>query len=129
VPKDNCGFVCRDYPQGLELLTREDRTFLVLNGIQTQSAAIYNLLGEAAALRSMRVNVLRVSPQPQGTAAILSLFRCWADGSLAPDEASDLAEAAAPGPYCNGFWHGRPGMELAPAARPEPRREPVRETR
>lgn len=116
VPKDNCGIACRDYPQGLELATREQRPFLILNGIQTQSAASYNLLGEAAALRAMRVNVLRVSPEPQHTAEVLSVFRRWADGELSPAKAADLAEAAAPGLYCNGFWRGQAGMDLAASA-------------
>lgn len=113
MPKDNCGLPCLAYPQGLELATRENKPFLTLNGIQTQSVASYNLLGEAAALRAMRVDVLRVSPQQQGTAAVLSAFRCWANGVIAPAEASQLAQAAAPGAYCNGFWHHRPGMDLA----------------
>jgi collagenase-like PrtC family protease len=112
VPKDTCGFPCRDHPEGLALATREDRPLLILNGTQTLSAATCNLLGEAAALRAMQVNVLRVSPQPRGTAAVLSAFRRWADGELSPAEAADRAAAAVPGPCCNGFWHGRAGMEL-----------------
>lgn len=112
VPKDNCGFVCRDYPQGLELRTRENHTFLTLNGIQTQSAAVYNLLTEADSLRALRVDVLRVSPQAQGTAAVLSLFRRWANGEVSAADASNLVQAAVPGQHCNGFWHGLPGMEL-----------------
>jgi len=36
--KDSCGFRCIEYPDGLGLNTREGRPFLVLNGIQTQSA-------------------------------------------------------------------------------------------
>jgi collagenase-like PrtC family protease len=60
----------------------------------------------------MRVDVLRVSPQPKNTAAVLSALRCWIEGTITAAEAADLAEATAPGPYCNGFWIGRPGMEL-----------------
>lgn len=116
-PKDNCGLPCLDHPQGLELATRENRPFLTLNGIQTQSVATYNLLDEAAALRAMRIDVLRVSPQPQGTAAVLNAIRHWADGTLTPAEASELAQSAAPGAYCNGFWRHQPGMDfVAPAA-------------
>ena len=114
--KDQCGFACRDYPDGLPLSTLEDRPFLVLNGTQTQSGATCNLLAESAALRAMRVNILRVSPQSRGTSAVLSAVRCWADGELTAAEASDLARATAPGPYCNGFWNGRPGMDLVHAA-------------
>ena len=115
-PKDNCGLPCLDYPHGLELATRENRPFLALNGIQTQSVASYNLLGEAAALRAMQVDILRASPQPQGTVAVLSALRCWADGELTAAEASDLAQATSPHPCCNGFWSGRPGMEMVHGA-------------
>src|SRR5690606_29119812 len=37
-PKDDCGFVCREYPDGLPMDTRDGDPFLTLNGIQTQSA-------------------------------------------------------------------------------------------
>ena len=36
LPKDDCQFRCLDYPDGLILRTREDESFLVLNGMQTQ---------------------------------------------------------------------------------------------
>ena len=111
VPKDTCGFPCLDHPAGLALATREDQPLLILNGIQTLSAATYNLLGEAESLRAMEVNVLRVSPQPQGTSTVLSAFRRWADGEVSSAAAARVAMAQA-GASCNGFWHGRPGMEL-----------------
>jgi O2-independent ubiquinone biosynthesis protein UbiV len=115
VPKDTCGFPCLDYPGGLALATREDQPLLTLNGTQTLSAATYNLLGEAEALRAMGVNVLRVSPQPQGTAAVLGAFRRWAEGELSSAEATRRAAAQADA-CCNGFWHGRAGMELVSGA-------------
>jgi len=111
VPKDTCGFPCLDHPAGLALATREDQPLLILNGIQTLSAATYNLLGEAESLRAMGVNVLRVSPQPQGTSSVLGAFRRWADGETCSAVAAREATAQA-GISCNGFWHGRPGMEL-----------------
>jgi collagenase-like PrtC family protease len=116
LPKDTCGFPCLDHPGGLTLATREDQPLLILNGTQTLSAATYNLLGEAAALREMRVNVLRVSPQPRGTAEVLSAFRRWVDGELSSAQGADGAAAQA-GACCNGFWHGRAGMELVSGAR------------
>lgn len=114
LPKDNCGFVCRDYPKGLDLATRDGRPFLSLNGIQTQSEAIYNLVAEAHSLCGLGVDVLRVSPQPAGTAAVLDLFRRSADGKLVPPDAMKQVQDAAPGHHVNGFWHDRPGMELVP---------------
>jgi len=112
LPKDNCGFACGDDPEGLALATRENEPFLVLNGIQTQSAARYDLLADAVSLHAARVDVLRISPQPVGTFAVVDAFRGWLDGTLSPEQASTRARAAAPGAYCNGFWHGKPGMDL-----------------
>ncbi len=114
VPKDTCGFPCLDHPGGLALATREDQPLLILNGTQTLAAATYNLLGEADALRAMQVDVLRVSPQSQGTASVLGAFRRWADGELSAAVAARQATAQADA-CCNGFWHGRAGMELVSA--------------
>ena len=44
LPKDDCRFSCLDHPDGLMLKTREHEEFLVLNGTQTQSARVYNLV-------------------------------------------------------------------------------------
>ncbi|PIQ83699.1 MAG: U32 family peptidase, partial [Candidatus Omnitrophica bacterium CG11_big_fil_rev_8_21_14_0_20_63_9] len=42
--KDDCQFKCLDYEDGLALKTREGQPFLTLNGIQTQSALVHNLI-------------------------------------------------------------------------------------
>jgi len=100
--KDNCGFKCIDFPDGMTVKTREGDDFLSLNGIQTQSAKVYNLLADLPELAAAGVDILRVSPQSAGTAEVLAAFRAAIEGRTAP-----LA-----GDYCNGFWHGRPGLEL-----------------
>jgi len=82
--------------------TREGEDFLSLNGIQTQSAKVYNLLADLPDLAAAGVDILRVSPQSTGTAEVLAAFRSMVDGKA----------AALDGDYCNGFWHGRPGLEL-----------------
>ena len=46
--KDTCEFKCIDFPDGMTLKTREGDDFLSLNGIQTQSAKVYNLLAGSA---------------------------------------------------------------------------------
>jgi collagenase-like PrtC family protease len=100
--KDNCAFKCIDFPDGMTVKTREGEDFLSLNGIQTQSAKVYNLLADLPELAAAGVDILRVSPQSAGTAEVLAAFRAAIGGRAAP-----LA-----GDYCNGFWHGRPGLEL-----------------
>jgi len=100
--KDTCEFKCIDFPDGMPVATREGQEFLCLNGIQTQSAKRYNLVTDLPALAATGVDIVRVSPEVDGTKAALEAFR----NALAGQPAK-LA-----GDYCNGFWHGRPGLEL-----------------
>ncbi len=113
--KDACEFRCLDFPEGLDLKTREGEPFLALNGIQTQSAKTYNLLREVPALAAAGIDLLRVSPQPEGTAEVLALFRQAMEGAVAPAAAWDAAQPWLPHGACNGFWHGQPGLELVAA--------------
>lgn len=107
LPKDDCRFSCIDHPDGLLLETRERQPFLVLNGIQTQSARIYSLAGETGELAALGVDVLRISPQSQGTMAVLDAFDALRRGG-APAPGSLAAVDS--GQACNGFWYGRPGQ-------------------
>jgi collagenase-like PrtC family protease len=100
--KDSCEFKCLDFPEGLTLKTREGEAFLTLNGIQTQSAKTYNLLGELPQLVADGVDVIRISPEHAGTAEIVAQFRAALAGGAAVATEND----------CNGFWYGRPGLEL-----------------
>ncbi|HWK70602.1 MAG TPA: U32 family peptidase [Burkholderiaceae bacterium] len=111
IPKDNCQYVCMDHPDGLLLRTRESQPFLVLNGIQTQSALVYNLVNELTDMCGLGVDVLRISPQSEHTVRIAELFRKVADGALAGPEAFQEMLPLMPAGPCNGYWHGRPGLE------------------
>jgi collagenase-like PrtC family protease len=109
--KDDCQFKCLEFPDGLLIKTREGEEFLTLNGIQTQSSKVYNLVGEVEELRGLGVDILRISPQSQHTPELLEIFRARLDGALdVPAARSRMAalEVAAP---CNGFWHGKAGLE------------------
>ena len=114
--KDSCEFRCLDYPDGLALDSREDRRFLVINGIQTQSAQIHNLVREHHALAQTGVDVLRISPQSAHTLEIIALFRQCLEQSVSADEAAAQMAGLMPGGACNGYWHGRPGLEQVAAA-------------
>lgn len=111
LPKDDCRFSCIEHPDGLVMQTREKQPFLVLNGIQTQSAPVYNLVGELDAMRAMGVDVVRLSPQSNNMPAVLALVRAALDGALAPGEAAARMAPLMPAEACDGFWHGRPGLE------------------
>ncbi|MDD5247976.1 MAG: U32 family peptidase, partial [Rhodocyclaceae bacterium] len=100
--KDTCEFRCVEFPDGMLVKTREHQEFLVLNGVQTLSSKTYNLLREIPQLAAAGVDIVRLSPQAQGLPEVVSAFRRALGG-----EAAQLS-----GDYCNGFWHGKPGLEL-----------------
>ncbi len=113
LPKDDCQFRCLDTPYGLTLKTREGQPFLALNGTQTQSANIYNLLNEANNVSGL-IDVLRISPQPEHTGDIVALFKASINGSITPDEANVSIAKFMSEASCNGYWHGKPGLEQIP---------------
>jgi collagenase-like PrtC family protease len=106
VAKDQCGFRCIDYPDGLPLATREGKPFLRINGIQIQGEEITDLGPELPVLRELGIGVLRLYPQAEGMAEVVAHF--------------DLARRSpTPPPHIgarNGYWHGEPGMRPAGGA-------------
>lgn len=104
--KDDCGFRCLEFPDGLPLATREGQPFLAINGIQTQSAASHSLLGHLAEVRALGVTRLRISPQARLTGEVIARFRAELDGAPAAP-----ADALAPAGTCDGYWRGLPGIE------------------
>jgi len=111
--KEDCGYACLEFPDGMGLDTREGKPFLAVNGVQTQSAGVYCLIDELAALREAGVGILRVSPQSADTAQALGVLRAACDGALSTYDARKALAAISPGALWNGFWHGRPGMAAA----------------
>ncbi|UXI70485.1 U32 family peptidase [Tahibacter amnicola] len=108
IAKDHCGFRCIEHPDGLALATRDGRPFLRVNGIQIQSEAVVDMSPEVPDLRSLGVDVLRLSPQAEGMAAIVSHF----------DLARRESRALPPIGVRNGYWHGEPGMPGVPPRQP-----------
>jgi len=113
-PKDDCGFVCQQYPDGLTVDSQDDEPFLTINGIQTQSARVHNALAQVAALGRIGVDVLRLSPhsaQAVDFHQVIDAFRRVVDGEEASDvSVSSGPPTALPGGYCDGFLQGAPGM-------------------
>lgn len=111
LPKDQCEFKCMDYPDGLSVQTREARPFLVLNGIQTQSDRVYNLVREVPVMDGLKVDVLRISPQASHTREISDIFADVIAGKCSGNDAFEKMKGLMPAASCNGYWYGKPGME------------------
>jgi collagenase-like PrtC family protease len=109
--KDDCQFKCLENPCGIALNTREGQPFLALNGIQTQSAAIHNLIAEIDDMRRIGVDVLRISPQPAHTGKVVATFRAAIDGMMSTAEAKAALAPCLFDASCDGYWHGRSGIE------------------
>lgn len=116
LPKDDCQFSCLDHADGLALRTREGQPFLVLNGTQTQSSRVYNLVSELGQMRELGVDVARLSPQSRHTEDIIALFHAVLTQQTSPAAALRSMQAMMPDQPCNGYWHGKPGLDqqLAP---------------
>ncbi|MGY0558644.1 MULTISPECIES: U32 family peptidase [unclassified Lysobacter] len=100
VPKDQCGFRCIDYPDGMPLDTREGNAFLRINGIQIQGEETVDLGPELPSLRALGVDLLRIYPQAEGCREVVEHFDL-ARQSMTPPPRRGAR---------NGFWHGEPGM-------------------
>ncbi len=111
LPKDDCRFSCMDHPDGLLLKTREQEGFLVLNGTQTQSAKVYNLVDTLDDMGAMGVNMVRLSPQSQDMAKVIAVFDAVRHDLLAPHKALARMQSLMPDEGCNGYWYGNPGLE------------------
>ena len=111
LPKDDCQYRCLDDADGLLLKTREEDPFLVLNGIQTQSAKTCNLVADLDEIKKMGVDILRISPQSKSTLDIINIIHdCLHDKKSAQDAADEI-ESLTPSGSCNGYWYGDAGME------------------
>ena len=119
LPKDDCRFSCIDHPDGLMLNTREHEEFLVLNGTQTQSARVYNLVDALDDMHALGVDVVRLSPQSQHTAEVIAVFHAARTQTLTPQDALARLQPLMPDEGCNGYWHGRPGLEQTAQDEPE----------
>lgn len=108
--KDGCEFRCIAFEDGLRLRTRDGEPFLVLNGIQTQSDRVQNLIDHLPRLRELGVDVLRISPQARHTSRILDLYRRALDGAIPAAQALDEMRELMPAERCDGFWHGEAGL-------------------
>jgi collagenase-like PrtC family protease len=109
--KDQCEFRCRDDADGLLLSTSDGAPFLVLNGIQTQSAAQQCLIGERAALRQAGVSRLRLSPTSQHFGEVIEAFDAVMNQGLdAAPALARLKSFSLAGGLANGFAHAHAGM-------------------
>jgi len=104
--KDDCQFRCLDHADGLTLKTREGQDFLCINGIQTMSAQSYNLLHEVPTLRTMGIDILRLSPQQAHIGDIIAAFDAARRGEPVDIDGSLWNTSG----QVDGYWFGDAGI-------------------
>lgn len=110
LPKDDCRFKCLDYPTGRVLKTQEGEAFLVLNGVQTQSAKTHEALSQLRELGAAGVDVLRISPQYENMPVLLRLVDLARRGTD-PQPLRERLRRLLPEGVCNGYLMNRAGMD------------------
>jgi len=110
--KDSCLFVCDVDPDGMRLDTLEGDKFLTVNGIQTQSHSVLNLVEYLDELQKIGITKFRISPQSKGTFTAIKAFRDVLDNEISPSEALKvMRDDGIDAPFSNGFYHQQPGYE------------------
>ncbi len=104
LPKDNCQLICADHPEGMPLQSRESDKVFTINGIQTMSGSCYNLLSQLPSMRSLGIDVMRISPQSKNMEDIIHQFHHARVSDV--DNNHDVSSDD-----CNGYWFQRAGME------------------
>lgn len=108
--KSNCQFVCADDLNGMNVETLDGENFLAINGCQTLSHTVGNLIGELDDLQSMGINAFRIWPHAIDIIAVGQTFRDVLDGKKTAEESQqELAEYVNFAPFSNGFYHGEEG--------------------
>lgn len=116
LPKDDCQFKCIDYPDGSLLKTREGQDFLILNGIQTQSALTHQVLDQLPELEALGVDILRISPQHKHSIEIVDIFDAGRKGAKLASLSRDLPGLLPVG-ACNGYLVDKAGMHFGSEAK------------
>ena len=103
LPKDQCDLKCIDYPDGLQVKSQEDQSLFTLNGIQTMSGQRYDLYNELQDMKTMGIDILRISPSSQHINQLITAYHESING-LETTVSHTIVD------NCNGYWYGEPGM-------------------
>jgi collagenase-like PrtC family protease len=99
-PKDQCSLCCIKYPEGRKIDSQEGLELFRMNGIQTMSGTIQNLINDLPSMEGL-VDIVRISPHSGEAVAWVDKFR-----SALVDKTRISLDG-----YCNGYWHKIEGMK------------------
>lgn len=105
-PKDQCKKACLEFPNGLPVSSQEDQSLFTLNGIQTLSGSILDLLPEIPSMISLGVDSIRIAPSQFNMESIIKAYA----NAIQGQPLKKATGAVAPNLACNGYWHGESGF-------------------
>ena len=103
-PKDQCERICLDYPRGIRVTSSDQQTLFTINGLQTLSGHVFDLLSELDDIRHAGIDSIRISPSQPDMATVVHNYAVASRG-----QSLTAAQKTTARP-CNGFWFGKPGM-------------------
>ena len=76
------------------------------------SELVYNLISDTEQLQEMKMDIVRLSPQSQNMSEVVKIWKNRLAGQVDGKEAlAKLLELNGDVPFCNGYFHERPGLE------------------
>jgi collagenase-like PrtC family protease len=112
LPKDECGKVCIDYPVGIPVSSQEQQRLFTMNGIQTLSGDILDLMPALSEIEAIGVDAIRIAPSQVDMASIIEAYRAAIDGKLINGKRIETAPPSSAA-YCDGYWYGEAGFKKA----------------
>ncbi|WP_196138042.1 U32 family peptidase [Aliikangiella sp. G2MR2-5] len=113
LPKDDCQFMCKEYEDGILVKTQEGDSFAQINGIQTQSSKVTNLIDRLKDLKETGVDIARIVPvRAEDTLKVIELFANVINVHDDVSDKQDLDSLTGNYEYCNGYWLQIEGMKL-----------------
>ncbi len=109
--KDSCEFECLKYPDGMPVYTQDDQRLLTLNGIQSQSGQVLNLLTEWQDMQQLGVELVRISPLSKHLEEIIGQTSSAIRAGTIPELSTFID-----GDSCNGYWFGQAGHQWLESA-------------
>lgn len=100
--KDHCEYSCLNYPQGMDVQSQEEDQLFTINGIQTLSGKVCNLIDEVPTMADMGVDIVRLSPESPDMSEILETYDRARRGERS------LQRISTDG--IDGYWFKQPGM-------------------
>ena len=99
-PKDQCGLCCIKYPEGRKIDSQEGLELFRMNGIQTMSGSIQNLINDLPSMDGL-VDIVRISPHSIEALDWVEKF----------NDALETKNRISLAGFCNGYWHKIEGMK------------------